>query len=78
MLDDIALQHPDIRKATDTAARKASAECVVVTARPRAERESGEVRRPDDERLLVLMQKYVLIKSEAGREVQRIRKCRMY
>lgn len=71
-LDNIALQHSDVRKAADVAAAKALVERVIVSARPEGTREGGEMFRPDNQRLLVLLQKYILVKSEAGREVQSI------
>lgn len=74
-LDDLALQNPDVQKAADAAAARDAAESVKVIARDAGTRRDsissggGGKLRPDNELLLVLLQKYVLVKSEAGKEV---------
>lgn len=111
-LEDLALQHPQVRKLADAAAASARAESVatlitgiqnetpgiveantptivtkggggveagsraVASAKGRKKKKNPSTERfaeggfrPDDQRLLILLRKYVLVKSEHGREV---------
>lgn len=76
------MQHPDVRKAADAAAATALAQRTTVAGAESGGGDGGRhegsvtvegrggLFRRDDQRLLVLLTKYVLVKSEVGKEVR--------